>query len=681
MKFGRTGTTELGAFARVRRARLSDTTMRQDRPPRLGSTHKVVPLVAGLFALLVGAGMWFASAWRTSPQPIPPRGKPALDPRLAYKGSFLNLNPEVAYIGDEACARCHEPIAQTYRRHPMGRSLQPMAAVAAQPRFDADAHNPFEALGTLFLVERRGAQILHRQIGRDREGQTVFASEESVDYILGSGTRGHSYLFDREGYVYQTPISWYSQKQIWDVSPGFGVELRAGRAISAACLYCHANRTRPVPDTLNRFQKPLFEGHAIGCERCHGPGGEHAPNPGLTIDGVDRTIVNPRFLSSKESAAICEQCHLAGAARILRRGREANDFRPGLLLESCWSVFVAETNPNGPREAIGHVEQMYLSKCYLRSKDIAPLKTGEVVKRKLGCTSCHDPHRIVEPQQRTAWYRAKCLGCHNESSCHEDKAVRLAHGDRCIECHMPRYTSTDIAHTASIDHRILRRPERDREAVGDASPNAPRLVPIHPDHYASDDVDLPRDLGLAYVRLFTTSKARPSPKDEEIVRWLDSAAANDPDDVEVLESKAMALSLFQRPTEALAAFQAVLDRAPRREAALAGAAHLAQQQKRFDLASAYWRRAVVENPHEAGYRSRLTRLLADQKDWTAARPHCEAWLRLDPSDLDARFLWVRCLLHTGDKEAGRAEFERIKRLRPPNLPFLEARFAVEALAR
>ena len=55
--------------------------------------------------------------------------------------------------------------------------------------------------------------------------------------------------------------------------------------------------------------------------------------------------------------------------------------------------------------------------------------------------------------------------------------------------------------------------------------------------------------------------------------------------------------------------------------------------------------------------------------------------RLDPANMDARVLWVSCLLRTGDKAAARAEFAKIERLRPPDLPVLQARFAVEWRSR
>ena len=40
---------------------------------------------------------------------------------------YKNTRPAVKYIGDAACVGCHREIAQTYRDHPMGRSLFPIA--------------------------------------------------------------------------------------------------------------------------------------------------------------------------------------------------------------------------------------------------------------------------------------------------------------------------------------------------------------------------------------------------------------------------------------------------------------------------------------------------------------------------------------------------------------------------
>src|SRR5262249_22226625 len=87
------------------------------------------------------------------------------------------------------------------------------------------------------------------------------------------------------------------------------------RPITPECLACHANRADAVPHAVNNFRKPIFEGYAIGCERCHGPGELHV----RTSDKLD--IVDPKRLAPALRDSVCEQCHLSGVGRILRHGR------------------------------------------------------------------------------------------------------------------------------------------------------------------------------------------------------------------------------------------------------------------------------------------------------------------------------------------------------------------------
>ena len=80
-----------------------------------------------------------------------------------------------------------------------------------------------------------------------------------------------------------------------------------------------SNSERRPKFTLNRYRPPVFQGHEIGCERCHGPGELHVAHPEI-IGGRDMTIVNPASLAPSLRDAVCEQCHLQGEKRVLRRG-------------------------------------------------------------------------------------------------------------------------------------------------------------------------------------------------------------------------------------------------------------------------------------------------------------------------------------------------------------------------
>src|SRR5262245_48447559 len=114
------------------------------------------------------------------------------DPRLSYAGPFRNVRPEVGYVGDSACRDCHGDIARAYALHPMGRSLAPVRDVLGRPPHDGpDAR--FQALGAAFLVERQG-RLRHHMSPLDRNGEPVDSLTFEVDYVIGSGSRGHSHL-------------------------------------------------------------------------------------------------------------------------------------------------------------------------------------------------------------------------------------------------------------------------------------------------------------------------------------------------------------------------------------------------------------------------------------------------------------------------------------------------------
>ena len=171
---------------------------------------------------------------------------------------------------------------------------------------------------------------------------------------------------------FQSPISWYSQKKKWDLSPGYERRnYHFERPIEPQCLFCHANRVDPVEFSVNRYREPIFRGHAIGCERCHGPGELHAARQEM-VEGRDLTIVNPRHLEPSLRAAVCEQCHLLGDHRIELAGRDPFDYRPGLPTSAFFAVY-DRANKQG-NKAVGHVEQMKASRCYRESQGESRLR-------------------------------------------------------------------------------------------------------------------------------------------------------------------------------------------------------------------------------------------------------------------------------------------------------------------
>jgi Tfp pilus assembly protein PilF len=542
----------------------------------------------------------------------------------------------------------------------MGRSLVPAAALADKQPYDKAHNNDFTAFDILFHVDRQGDRVYHRQTRLDAAGKPIYDFAHEVSYVIGSGTRGHSYLTVRDGFVFQTPISWYSQKQMWDLSPGFPPSARAGRLVQGACLFCHVNRVEPVENTRNRYQQPVFRGLAIGCERCHGPGERHAK----TLDKDD--IVNPKRLEPALREAVCQQCHLQGATRVLRRGRGLNDYRPGMPLQEFLTVFI-----RGPglaeKKAVGHVEQMYQSLCFRRTAG-----------NQMGCTTCHDPHQAVAPEQRVDYYRSRCLKCHAEHGCSlpEESRRQKEPADSCVACHMPPSTTSDIVHTAATDHRIVRMAgvePTDRGGNGPA-PNLPLL-----DFYRGapdlEDKELARDLGVGLYQL-TLSGVRLTGDDGEFACGLLSEALRDcPGDLDAWEAKGKLLQALGRPAAASDAFEALLERAPAHEGALVTLGAIHRDQGHADAALESWRRAVAVNPWVAEYRKNLVFLLADANAWDEVGPQCQKWLELDPASAEARQVWVQFLIKSGRKAEAEAEFAKLRALRPTTGPELDAWFA------
>ncbi len=670
--------------------------------------------LAGLVALGGWAAWATRSFWLTEPprdQTEPPIEEPVVL-RPAFVSPFLNTKPGVKYVGDATCAECHAELVESYRHHPMGRALAPVTEAVTPVRYDPGSHNPFVKQEFRYQVERRGGRIFHKETRTDAQGRTVAEIEAEIHYALGSGTRGYSFLVNREGHLFQSPISWFTQNQRWDLAPGYEHRHQHfERPISAACLFCHCNRAEPAKDAFNRFEPPIFQGYGIGCERCHGPGELHVKSRQIR-DGVDYTIVNPRHLEPALREGVCQQCHLQGDGRILRPGKELYDYRPGLPLHEFLSIFVRSAELTDNYKAVSQVEQMHFSKCFKGSSGLGD---------RLGCVSCHDPHRRPAAEERIAFYRERCLNCHGRSApgfrlsaieepnarpqqpavtaregrkpiadsrsptaegrkplagCSVPEAVRRATSaqDSCMDCHMPRSSTPDIAHTAMSDHRILRKPDH---RTGRAAPTALAsgdnpLVQFHRNLLPPDDRSAGRELGIALVGMtramegnWTSNRTAKHLGGLALPR-LDAALKLRPNDVPVLDAKAYALWVQGRGQEAIPVYEAALAANPRLEATLDDFAMLLAQFGRRDEALARRKLTIELNPWQARYRLELAKLHAEGQEWAEAEAACREALRLNPALVEARTLLVKSYLRLGKRQLALQEYETLLAFDPPN---------------
>jgi hypothetical protein len=446
--------------------------------------------------------------------------------RAASLPGFLNTRVGVAYVGSKACAECHADIAQEFSQTDMGRSIFAADDSSRMPPLAGPVTIDDKPAHHYDQVCRQGDSVYQSEYALDSHGQEVYRHTEKLAFGVGAGENGYSFIIDRGGFLFQAPLSFYSRTGKWDLSPGH--ELGFDRPILSGCIVCHTGRAQPVPGRDGLYKQPAFAELAIGCENCHGPGALHvkARQQGQPVaSGGDPTIVNPSRLPGWMADNVCTFCHQSGDAVVLTPGKTLEDFRPGTPLDRTVAIFSLpfKEKPQGVSPLLGHYSLMIMSRCYQGSG------------AKLSCITCHDPHRVVTAAEAPAYYRAKCLGCHDESSCKIPIAARSAQSppDDCAGCHMPKRSLKTIAHSALTDHRIIR--TRDEPFPKDAFAPQPGedgldLLDAEPGRAAPSN---PLILALAYAQILNEQPADRG-RLEDLLRKVDSRAQDNPTVLDLL---------------------------------------------------------------------------------------------------------------------------------------------------
>lgn len=399
-----------------------------------------------ILAAVIGAFMLFGE--RTPNAVVPDAGQSGTNVDRQSRSKriegpsreYLNLDPAVAYVGDAACTNCHFAETEAFHAHPMGNSVREVRDVALKPLAE-----PFVAGDYRYSIRKndQGGSV-HVEEKLDKDGKVVARREEPMKFAIGSGKRGHSFAFGKDGFLFQSPISWYGMTGKFELSPGYDERnLHWEYPVTQACMHCHTDRAEEKPDgsvSLGQLR--------ISCERCHGPGALHVENQKMA-DGYDKTIVNPVKLDPKRRDQVCYQCHLPLNMRDVKPGKSLVDYRPGSdledFIERSRGVFA---DPFSNLSASGYVRAIEDSKCFQKSEG------------RLGCTTCHNPHVWPElAEDRHALQIKNCKSCHESGvvcSLPEPSRLQKSPSDDCLACHMPNRNTSDIGHNALTDHRIPR---------------------------------------------------------------------------------------------------------------------------------------------------------------------------------------------------------------------------------
>jgi hypothetical protein len=119
--------------------------------------------------------------------------------------------PRNRYAGSAVCAQCHSAIAASYATTPMAHAAVPAAGS--------------EALRTHNSLSLRFGPFAETIVtGQDSSDLTVSDGNSSVSrtlgWALGEGFMGQTYIYENAGSLYETHLSFFSQPQGLDITPG-----------------------------------------------------------------------------------------------------------------------------------------------------------------------------------------------------------------------------------------------------------------------------------------------------------------------------------------------------------------------------------------------------------------------------------------------------------------------------
>ena len=533
--------------------------------------------------------------------------------RAKDKPAATNTKPigHNGYVGDAACAHCHQAIFDSYERTAMAHASGPAMDALTPAEF---THKESGVHYRIYSEDGRAWLSYDRsnsgRPGLDRPGDTQLSDKRELLYYIGSGRRGRSYLFETDGFLFESPVNWYASKQLWDMAPAYqsAREIPLNLPAYASCLGCHVSEMQaPTRGTDNLYPTPPFLHNGVSCERCHGPGAAH------TNGGA---IVNPSKLTPARRDAVCMQCHLEGKAAIERPGRHAYEFQPGDELSDYVRYFVLTDPNNATLGAVSQVEALAQSQCKKKSGDA------------MTCTSCHNPHQSPAAANRVAYYRGKCLECHGApfaATHHPD------HPD-CLACHMPASASSDVAHTEVTDHRILRRPQIEPQLLQDSAGHSavPRLIPFVASSKLESD---PRDLALAWESLVESGMTIAEPEAQEM---LSKALKQSPDDPALLSALGYIEQKHGANDRAEVLYRKALTIDPDLVDASTNLAVIEARGGNLNGAIALWQKAFALAPARANIGLNLARAYCDEGKNAQARSVTQRVLDFNPDFASAK---------------------------------------------
>jgi predicted CXXCH cytochrome family protein len=315
------------------------------------------------------------------------------------------------YVGSASCKQCHADIFEHW-----GKTR--MANVVRNPHQHPDAIIP----------------------DLSKPDPLVTFSKNDIDFVYGSRWKQRYFKKVGEDY-FPLPAQWDVTHKVWrpylakeDWWVAHYPSDNAQRPTGPLCDGCHSVNYNVTTRKVTEWN--------VGCESCHGAGGEHIRN------ALSSNVVNPARLDYVQANDTCIRCHSQGRPITNPINGKYYDwpvgYHVGLDLKDYWKL---ESHKLG-ETTFTHFADGTAHKNRMQGNDFV----GSLMyTHGVTCFTCHDPHGSDQPAMLRKTATALCLDCHGAGSPNGPFGGTIANhthhkvgsaGSECIACHMPKIAQT-----------------------------------------------------------------------------------------------------------------------------------------------------------------------------------------------------------------------------------------------
>lgn len=361
---------------------------------------------------LIAAAAATMPFWRR-PAPPPPTAAAEEDADL----DELATRPQASgYLGPQACTPCHAERVAEFQATSHFRACRLPRVGEMPPGFaPGRGHCATRDPALRFDMTRAGDDFLQTTLHTTAAGERRTSTR--IDLVYGAAAADEVYFSWHGDHLRELPLAWLHPQNQWGMAPYY----RYGtgdfsRKATTRCLECHNTYFEHVPGTANQYRRDSFL-LGVSCERCHGPGRDHAAfHQAHPQAGAAHAVVHPGRLTRVRQLEVCTQCH----SNAIKRRRPAFSYRPGTPLADSFRTIVTR-HPEDDHVA-NQIQYLRASRCFQ--------------KTDLTCTTCHNPHRGHETAAPGLAARS-CLKCHQAGACAEHNRLPAPVRGNCVGCHMP----------------------------------------------------------------------------------------------------------------------------------------------------------------------------------------------------------------------------------------------------